>query len=183
MNILKPIIFYSLVIFFTARTSFALFPSIDPGMLSPKLKESISKIFENKCDTLKNKVTNRVNRFENNEEAHSEVYTKLKDRIAERIEKWKEMGYNVSKLTEDLKTLEGKITDFTTDYKKFIEILKSTQEVACGTGTEFAEVIKEARVALKIVRQDASDIRNYYNTVIRPDIIELKQQTPTVVEE
>jgi hypothetical protein len=183
MKIFKPIIFSSLLILFTASTALAKLPSVDPGLVRPNITESISKIFANKCDTLKTKITNRVNMFENNEEAHSKVYTKLVDRITEKLAKWKEMGYDVDKLTEDLKTLDTKVKKFSTDYKSFISKLKATQDIACDTGTAFADAMKEARDALKLVRQDAADIRNYYNTVIRPDIIELKQQTPAVKED
>jgi hypothetical protein len=182
MKIFKPIIFSSLLIF-SVQLSLAKLPSISPGAVRPTITESISNIFANKCDTLKTKITNRVNMFENNEEAHSKVYTKLVDRITERLAKWKDMGYDVDKLTEDLKTLDTKVKKFSTDYKSFIAKLKATQDVACDTGTAFTDAMKEARDALKLVRQDAADIRNYYNTVIRPDIIELKQQTPAVVEE
>jgi len=181
MKIFKPIIFTSLVILFTAKTTLAWTPPIDLGILKPKL--DIGKIFINKCDTLKNKIDNRVNRFENNKEAHVEVYTKLQDRLEERVAKWKEMHYDVTKLEEDLDKLSDKITEFTDDYKAFIEKLKATKDVACGTATEFSDAIAAAREALKIVRQDASDIRNFYHTAIRPDIIELKQQTPAVEED
>ena len=178
MKIFKPIIFTSLVILFTAKTTFA-----EPMKFFNPTLDSLKAVFANKCNTLKTKINNRVNRFENNEEAHSGVYTKLVDRLSERIAKWKEMGYDVAKLEEDLKKLEDKVEEFTADYKAFIEKLKATINVACGTATEFSDAIASAREALKIVRQDTSDIRNFYHTVIRPDIIELKQQTPAVVEE
>jgi SMC interacting uncharacterized protein involved in chromosome segregation len=183
MKIFKAILVTSLVLLLTSKATFAKLPlPVDIGVSKPTLIDSISKVFTNKCDTLKTKIDGRLTKFENNEEAHSEVFTKLIDRLSERVAKWKDMGYDVDKLEADLKTLKNKVDKFILDYKAFIGKLEAIKTIACGTATEFGNALKAAREALKIVRQDAADIRNYYLTVIRPDIIELKQQTPAVEE-
>jgi len=183
MKILKPILISAAVILFTATPAFAKLPSLSPGATKPTLIQSISNIFTNKCDTLKNKIDKRVNMFGNNEEAHAAVFTKLEDRLSQNITKWEEMGYDVAKLKTDLKTLSDEVDKFVTDYKAFIVALKATKDIACGTGTEFSDAMKTARAALKLVRKDAADIRTFYLTIVRPDIIKLKQQTPVVKED
>lgn len=182
MKTLKAILISLVFILFAAIPVFAGIPQLK-NVANSGLIQSVQNFFANKCDTLKNKIDKRVNMFGNNEAAHAAVFTKLEDRLSQNITKWEGLGYDVSKLKPELKTLSDEVDKFVTDYKAFIAALKATQDVACGTGTEFSDAMKTARAKLKIVRQDAADIRTFYLTIIRPDIIKLKQQTPVVKED
>lgn len=120
-----------------------------------------------------------ITRFNNNQQRHQKVYERVKSEVSEFLEKMKAKGYDVSKLEQDLATWEEMFDKFVQDYRAFIqkleEIAALSPEQAQGN---FYSLLREARQLLRVVRQDAMDIRLFYQQTIRADIQELRDQLP-----
>ena len=104
-----------------------------------------------------------------------EIYTKFVDRLEQMIEKWKDRGFDVDKIEEDLNTINGKIDEYEQDYddlKNKLEDLKSL----CGSD-DYKTKLTEVKAALKELRKDVVDIRVFYQVTLRKDIRDLKNQT------
>src|SRR4030066_2301385 len=160
-------IFTLLILSFYLKHTFAL----DPAYLIPKFKID-PKITS--CAIINSTIDKKLNGFENSKAKHMEIYTKLVDRLEQMIEKWKERGYDVNKVEEDLNTINTMIDEYEQDYedlKSKIENLKSL----CGSD-DYKTKLTEVKAALKELRKDGVDIRVFYQTVIRKDIKALKLQ-------
>ncbi|MCX6806576.1 MAG: hypothetical protein NT135_00415 [Candidatus Berkelbacteria bacterium] len=140
-------------------------------------REQVQTKIEDKCASIQAKIANKITKFDSSKEKHVSAYNNLKDRITKFIKKFDEKGYDTSKIKTDLTTLNGKIDKFTKDYSTYINKLRETQTLACGHSEgQFKDTLVEAKKLLKIVHQDASDIRKYYRTEIRKDMTDLKKQ-------
>lgn len=148
-----------------------------------EFKAMREKLTEQKCAMIQQRMETRTSRFDNNKERHMSVYKNLKDRIGKFIARAEEKGYDTTKPKADLKVLDEKINKFAKDYAAHVAKLKETKTLACGHSEgEFRSTLLDARELLKVAHQDAADIRNYYQTVIRPDIRALRDQKPKTVK-
>lgn len=159
---------FTLLVSSVAKTH-AWFPIIE-DTLNIKIKPILA------CNITKNKVAEKIAHFEGKIVGHNETYTKLKDRLEAKIGEWEDLGYDVTQLNEDYDELEKKIDDFRDDYDVYAKALENLEGASCGTISEYTEDLGEVKEAMKNVRQGASEIRSFYQTVIRPHIMDLKDQ-------
>ncbi|MBC7252822.1 MAG: hypothetical protein H5T72_02475 [Actinobacteria bacterium] len=146
----------------------------EEGRLRERLQE--------RWEFLQQRIELIIARFNNNQQRHQKVYEQVRSAVSEFLEKMKAKGYDVSKLEQDLATWEQMFEKFAQDYAAFIqkleEIAALSPEQAQGS---FYSLLREARQLLRVVRQDAMDIRLFYQQTIRADIQELRNQLPESV--
>lgn len=180
MKALKPIIFSSLIVFLSLKVSFAL-PLLDSIQLNKNI--DILSIFQTKCKEKETRIKNRIGNFEAKKERHMEIYNKLQDRLEQKITRWKEMGYDTDKLETDLEELNTMVDEFVAEYSDYIDTLRGAQGIVCTSDDDFDTAVEEAQDDLQDLREKASEIKNFYYNTIRPDILDLKEQTPSVEED
>jgi len=129
-------------------------------------------------ERIKERIELVISRFDNNKERHIAVYNAAKDRLKQIADELEARGYDVSKVRADFQTLDSMIVKFAQDYASFIDQLRAAEQYEPGT-QGFKGVIEAARSKLKTVRDDALDIRHYWQTVVRPDLKSLRDQNPT----
>lgn len=140
-------------------------------------KAAMKDLKDKKCELITSRVDERVGKFDNNKGLHQQQYAKLKERLSNLITKLNEKGYDTSKLSSDLSTLNSKIEKFGTDYKTFTDKLKESRTYVCGASEgQFKTKLEEAKDLLKVVKQDSVDVRNYFKNTIKPDLQDLKNQ-------
>lgn len=133
------------------------------------------------CEIIEEKVGLKVARFTNNMSRRQAFYHRFANRVEKIITKFEAAGYDVTKLKADLVVLNQKITTYEQAKTSYIALLKQTQAYSCGNSEgEFAAKLTEAKTQLVKVRQANLDVRTYYQTTIRPDILALKQQSITI---
>jgi hypothetical protein len=182
-RLLVSLVITFLVAILTSNASQALVP-LDIDAL--KIEKPLLKIdpWALKCGGIKSKAESKITKFGENKNKHYEVYIKLADRLEEKITKWKEMGYDVSNLEDDLDAINGKIDKYDADYKIYTDKLEAIKAINCGnTQTDLTNALKEARNALKEVRSDVVDIKTFYWNTVRQHIIDLKSQIISSTEE
>lgn len=147
--------------------------------IKPKIQIDWGTIFQTTCNNKKNKIQTRIDNFTARKEEHLETYTKLKDRLALKIEDWKNMGYDVEQLEEDAVQLQDKVQKYSNDFSSYIKELNDVLDLACEDADDYKDALQEARDALKEVRDDVRDIRQFYQNTIRPHILALRDQIPS----
>lgn len=121
-----------------------------------------------------------IARFENNKERHVAAYNAVRAQVQQIVTSLAAAGYDVSKLSADLKTLDSMILKFAQDYVSFIDLLRATEAYTpYESDGQFQAALEAARAQLQVVRQDSLDIRYFYQTTIRPDVAALASQTPS----
>jgi hypothetical protein len=136
-----------------------------------QLKQAYTK---QKCALMQQRLTLKHTNYEQSKLRHANAYQNLKNRLEKASLRLSDKGYDVVKLNEDIKTLNIKIVKFSDDYSGYMLKLKETNSYACGHSEgEFRIKLLEAKELLEVVKQDSVDIKNYYSTVIRPEIVHM----------
>ncbi|MCJ7653005.1 MAG: hypothetical protein MUO75_04820 [Actinobacteria bacterium] len=121
-----------------------------------------------------------IARFEANKERHIAVYNRIKDRLKEAADSLQAKGYDLTNVRQDYSALDSKIVKFATDYATFISDLRAAESyVPLESQGQFLSALEVARAQLRVARADSLDIRNFYWTVVRPDVQALRNQKPT----
>lgn len=137
-------------------------------------KEAIK---EKKCERWQNRIQNRIKRYENKHQLHERVFGNMVDRLKKVSERLKDAGLDTGDLNSYITVLEGKINDLMGEHADFIDQLEQTDEHSCGQSEgEFKNQLGEARRMIPQVRSALDEVRDYYRDVVRPELIELKQQ-------
>ncbi|MCX6763847.1 MAG: hypothetical protein NTZ97_03925 [Candidatus Moranbacteria bacterium] len=142
-----------------------------------QLKEQRQKNIEDKCKLVGDRITERLNNFQNKQNSDTTIFGNVKGRLDNLAVRLKNKGLDTSKLETDLKTLADKITKVNTDYASVISSLKDTENFTCGNSQgQFMGKLGAARSILMAVRQDRLAVKEYIKNTIRPDILALRQQ-------
>lgn len=146
----------------------------------PKLnlnKSFTPALTQTRCDKITKAIENRIDTFEKRNNLHVPAYENLKLRLDNLIPKLETLGYDVTNLKANVSILNNKISKLENDYTTFINKLNEIKNYACDhTDSEVKVKLIEARTLLKNVRSDDDDVRNYIKNVIRPDIVDVKNQ-------
>lgn len=175
-RLIVSLVIISTVISLTSRSSQALVP-LNPNL---QINKNLLKIdpWAIRCANIKTKAESKIDKFEKNRTNHYETYIKLAERLESKINDWENTwGYDVKKLKEDLSVLEDKINEYNDDYTVYMDKLDKIKVIDCDNSeTDLSNALKDARNSLKEVRKDVVEIKTYYWSVIRQDIMELKKQ-------
>lgn len=140
-------------------------------------KEQREERKEKRCENVNNRIDTRIQRYENNQQRHRDVFGKIVNRVESVIDKLKAKGADTSDLSSALSTMKDMIKDLESEHSEFIDELKETKNYECGSSEgKFREQLKEARGSLLEVRSKVVEIRKYYQTDVRPEIIELREE-------
>lgn len=143
------------------------------------LTERAKENKEKRCEAVTSKVTERVEKFDNNRQDNVIKHKRMVDGVKKIVEKLKEKGYDVTKLEADLKELDSKIVTAAKDFEVFITLLRESKSFACGESQgQFTAKMAEAKKQLAVVKQDRMAIREYFVNTIKPDIKAVREQKP-----
>lgn len=143
--------------------------------------EKKEKIVAAKCANMESKIEAQTTRYNDGKVRRLNAYNNMKTRLTSLEAKLTARGYDTTKLKADLPILSTKIDKFSTDYAVYIAALSETKSFACGkTEGEFRAQLLETKDLLASVHADSKAIKDYYATTIKPDLQEIKKQTPTL---
>lgn len=140
-------------------------------------QERRQEFLDTRCENVTSRIDNRIERYNENKNRHVENYNRIKDRITETVNNLEQKDYDVSELKNDLQTLDSKIKEFAQNYTTFVGTLGQSKSLACGESEgAFKDKVEESRGQLRYSREQAKEIRDYIQNVIRPDLEDLKEQ-------
>lgn len=131
-----------------------------------------------RCNRITEKIDKKTTNYDEAHSKHIGIYNKLLEKLKNLSTRLKNAGYDVDTLENDIDQLEDKIKIFKDAYSAYIDKLKATKNFACGSGPDddFKNATKEAKAQLKIAKEAAQNIREFYVSVIKPDIQDILDQ-------
>lgn len=133
-----------------------------------------------RCERIEARVAGRVAHFKSVNDRHATHYRNLALRVRKIIDTLSSRGYDTAIVEGDLKTLNQMIQHAADDHAAFITQLEEAQAFDCGKSEgAFRQAMQEARDALKVVRDDARAIKDFYQNTLRPHIQDLRNQHPS----
>ena len=166
----KKILFIAFACIFALPLSVGAAGTSEAG-LKAAIKGAISR-----CPIIESKIQIKVGSFDNSKVKQLEVYANIKAQLLVLADKLSAKGIDVTALKADLAVLDQKIQKFNADYAAYIVILKDSQTFACGKSQGlFLGKLKDAKTALQKVNADAKDIRSYYVTVLRVEVMKIRE--------
>ena len=130
-----------------------------------------------RCENVSDRVDAKIAKFEENKDGHVNRYNNLQDKLAEIVSKLKDKDFDTSKLEDDIDTLDGMVREYADLYTDFIDYLVDSKGLVCGESDgAYKDILANARAKLQEARAKRSAIREFYRTVIRQDIQDLRSQ-------
>lgn len=132
-----------------------------------------------KCQNVQARIQDRISKYDSNKLTFENAFINMQARLTRLSAKLASAGVDVSQLNADIATLGEKIAKLKTDRNAFASNL---QEAATTAATNcdktpnggFMGKVLSARKGSELVRQDALDIRKYFQTVLRPEIMSIR---------
>lgn len=152
------------------------------GMVEKKEQrmETRQKIVKEKltdrCQRIASQSAVSMERYENNHRGYVERYTHMLERLDKAAVALSEKGYDTAALDESIDELLSKIEKMNEDHAAFIASLSNVPMDCTDRESSPSAAFRESRQLLEIVRKDALDIRTYYQTVVRKELLALKEQ-------
>ncbi len=123
-----------------------------------------------RCQALNNRIEGRLKQFRD-DNPHFREFGNLRDRIVNVADRLEANGADVTKLRADIVVLDAKIQKFYEDYNLFLQKLNLTRDSSCKRSPiQFKDSLNAAKTQLRVVRQDADDIKRFVKTTIKEDI-------------
>ncbi len=147
---------------------------------------------QDRCKNIQTRIETQTKRYENNKQMLTAVYGNMKTRLTRLSTQLASKGANVTKLNEDIAVLDTKISKMKADHDAFVASLRESQATAAATCeadtlNKVKTKINEARKVSETVKADRADIRNFFNTTIKADLMairaELEKIEPTTTLE
>ncbi len=143
---------------------------------STKATSTAAQLKVQACANWKTKLETIQARHGNNVKRDEAVFSNIMQKISDLIIRLEANGVNVSKLKADAGLLQQKINKFVSDKDIYFSKLVYISKMACNPDdNNFKAELKSMRSALQAVHKDIIDIRNFYQTVIRKDILDLRK--------
>lgn len=129
-----------------------------------------------RCQRIASQSAVSMARYENNHRGYVERYTHMLERLDTAAVALSEKGYDTAALDESIDELLSKIEKMNEDHAAFIASLENVPMDCTDRESSPSAAFRESRQLLEIVRKDALDIRTYYQTVVRKELLALKEQ-------
>lgn len=134
------------------------------------------------CDKIQSRIDSKNKTFGNAKAAHSQAYDNLLDRLSKFSTNIKAKGYDTTDLDRDIATLKTKIDEFKLIIDQTYALMQQTSQGICGKTKPDALIsLAQIRNRMRLVHQKAAEIRTFYKSVIKEDLLEIKAQSPGAV--
>ena len=85
---------------------------------------------------------------------------------------------------ENYKKARERLGELSAEYQAFIDLLQVARAISCEEDPEgYQAAMAEARTQLVLVHEMAQDINTHYVNVIRPILLDLREQLSVLMEE
>lgn len=142
-----------------------------------ELQEKRAEIAEKKCEDAQNRIQNKTMQMQNNLNMYSRVQSRTSERLVRLSSLLASKGLDVSTLNNQIATLSTMSLELKTTYAGLITNMNGAQEVTCNETKEaFKNRFELAKDDVEQIKQVRSEIKNYINSTIKPELQRLRQQ-------
>lgn len=140
------------------------------NLSAPRIKERV-------CQMTEEKIQKRIGRYEDLDADHKVKYLQIVENLKKLADRLAAKGYNTTEIRAAYAGLNDKIISTHGDYGRFVAFLNQTKGYACGKSDgEFKAILLQAREQLRLVEQSRKEVRKYYQEVVKPALMNLKNQ-------
>lgn len=142
------------------------------------LSKKVSDAVHNQmCAAVKTKIGTKAIWISGMERVHMAQYDSVRVRLTETVVEANANGYDTAKIYYDLASFLRKVNNFEDHFNEFKDKMDEAKSEACDNTNDQSRVkMREARALLRTVRNDAKEIKDFYNNEIKVDMLVLKQQ-------
>lgn len=145
--------------------------------LKIKLTDVETKKLKLKCQPAQAVVKNVEARVHDNAPTRTKAYQDITDKLNGIIAKLQSKEIDVTELKAEMTVLQGKITTFNTDLAAAKQAMNDVRNVDCiSDPAAFEAALQTARTARDKVVKDASDIKAYITSTIKPSLEKIRGQ-------
>ncbi len=131
-------------------------------------KDQKEQLKEKRCEMLTNRLENRVQTYTAHREQRVAEYARIRERLGQVNQVFNKYGCTSPTVTEDLNTFDSLVKEFSNTYQTFVQTLEQTRTQACSENTAaYASTAKRTQEQLRLVREKAAQIRNFYTRSMR----------------
>lgn len=150
---------------------------IFPTVVSAQTPSVKSERKAERCNRVTTRINDLLTRLQNDDNIRQNRHQKVIDRLNVIISKATAANINADKLKTDVATLTDKRGVWKSDYGALLAKLTATRQFACGESQgQFAQAVKDARLARQTMRAANMDFWNFVANTVRPDIQALRSQ-------
>lgn len=135
---------------------------------------------QERCQNVQTRLNDKLTQVQNNKKNFGVAFTNMKARLQRLSDRLAAKNIDVTKLNEDIATLGTKIDKLNQDHDNFLTNLQATisesSQDCVATQGQFMSKLSSSRSLAKTVEQDRLDIRNFFQSTIRPDIMAIRKQ-------
>jgi hypothetical protein len=128
------------------------------------------------CDVLQDKMSDNLLRYEERQKVVLEKYKNTITLTTSLLSSLDAQGRDTTQARTDLAIFSTKVTKFETDFTTFATKMREAINLPCRSMQTYLAKINEARALLRIVRNDNADVVKFYNSVLRGDLIALRNK-------
>jgi len=133
-----------------------------------------------RCEQIGQKIDTALSNYQNNRTSQINLYQAMAEKIQQILLKLQQNGIDVSTLQSDLQLFNVKIQQLNTDASAAMAQLQVAKQYECGNSQgQFMTQLGKARTLMQTVEKDAQDVRQFFQSKIRPDIETLRSQIKT----
>ena len=138
-------------------------------------QETKSRVTENRCDRVTQAVADYRDKLEATKDRRVNIHHGVISRIRNLLAKLNDQGCDPSAVTADLATWETMITDYRSEFTKFLDGVHSIRLAVCQEepGDHQAR-LREARQQRLTAVSQRTDITQFYHNTLKPHLRELK---------
>ena len=155
-------IFLSVVTFLAVATNYTFAqtnPTVSPSSKAQKYCTRAVATVDKILSQSSSRLTNR-----------QKYINDRKKNIQDRINTLQSKSGKVDTLQTDANQFFSSLEKWYSDYQKYLSLIQASQSLTCGSSDgQFAQTIQSARAQLKIVNQDSSNLKSFYQNTLNQD--------------
>jgi len=146
---------------------------ISPVVAQEKGKEPMQP----RCEIIQTRIQNRHVKFEENKGKYIESYKKLMFRLNSISTVLNDKGFDTSKLEVDIDSMDKLVQTHASKYVEFVDSVSNLSGHVCdGSSNKFGNFLGLSKDKLEATIQDRKQIKEFYTSVIREDLKDLREQ-------
>ena len=141
---------------------------------SPRPTRPVTTPQAQACDVIKTRVGVMIQAYKDREAVKVAKYDKSIALTTALLDKLTTEGKDTTQAKADLLLMKTKVAKFETDFAAFVTKATEVQNLPCTNVSMYLVELQKARSLLRVVHADVSDIQKFYNSVLRTDLLGLR---------
>jgi hypothetical protein len=128
------------------------------------------------CEVIVKRMTARLSMYQDREAAQVVKYQKVTTVTTALLASLDTQGKDTTQARADLAVFSTDVAKLQTDFAAFASKMSEVTALPCTNVQMYLSKVQEARTLLRVVRTDHGAIQKFYNSVLRTDLLKLRDK-------